>query len=79
MTDVEFDPARFTEARARTYHAFMLGVKWFAIHLAAILSFLVLTFCTSAGWGWGLCAAIVVVAAGAWAMTHGLNHSSVGG
>lgn len=58
------------------YHRFMLAVKWFGIHLAALLALLTLWFCTPAGFVAGLIAAIVVVAVGAYAMTHGLNHSS---
>jgi len=63
---------------AQNYHRFMLTVKWFSIHAAAVLIFLVLWFCTSAGFGWGLLAGLVVFGAGVYAMTHGLSHSSEG-
>ncbi len=65
-------------AHARNYHRFMLGVKWFAIHAAALIAFLTLWFCTSAGFGGGLFAGVVVVGIGVYAMNHGLSHSSEG-
>jgi hypothetical protein len=61
---------------ARTYHGFMLGVKWMAIHLAVILVFLVLWFCTSAGFLGALIGALLVLGAGVFAMSHGLAHST---
>ncbi len=64
------------EVHAETYHRFMLGVKWMAIHLAVLLVFLVLWFCTSAGFLWALIAGAIVFGAGAYAMTHGLAHST---
>ncbi|HEY1559573.1 MAG TPA: aa3-type cytochrome c oxidase subunit IV [Caulobacteraceae bacterium] len=61
---------------AETYHRFMLGVKWMAIHLAVLLVFLVLWFCTSAGFLTALIAALIVFGAAIYAMTHGLAHST---
>jgi hypothetical protein len=61
---------------AQTYHRFMLGVKWMAIHLAVLLVFLILWFCTSAGFFAALIAALIVLGAGIYAMTHGLAHST---
>lgn len=61
---------------ANTYHRFMLGVKWAMIHMAALLTFLVLGFATNAGFFAGLVAGLVVFLIGVWAMRHGLNHSS---
>ena len=61
---------------AVTYHRFMLGVKWMAIHVAAIMVFLVLAFATGAGFFVGVIGGAVVVAIGAYAMGHGLSHSS---
>ena len=58
------------------YHRFMLGVKWFGIHMAALIVLLTLWFCTPAGFGGGLFAALIVAAIGVFAMTHGLNQSS---
>ena len=58
------------------YHRFMLGVKWAGIHLAALITFLTLWFCTSAGFGWALIAGAVLLGAGVYAMNHGLNHTS---
>jgi hypothetical protein len=61
---------------ARTYHGFMLGLKWVCIGLGTMVAFLVVWFATPGGfWGGLLCAAIVL-AGGAWAMNHGLNHST---
>jgi hypothetical protein len=61
-----------------TYHRFMLAVKWFGIHLAAVIALLTLWFATPAGFGGGLFAAVVIVAIGAYAMNHGMEHSSEG-
>jgi hypothetical protein len=63
---------------AETYHRFSLAVKWFVIHFAAVVIFLTLWFATPAGFGWGLIAGLVVLAAAVWAMRHGLAHSSEG-
>jgi hypothetical protein len=59
-----------------TYHRFMMGVKWFAIHFFALAAFLTLWFCTPAGFWAGLFTGIVIFAAGVYAMTHGMAHSS---
>ncbi len=64
---------------AATYHQFMLGVKWAAICLASILVFLVVGFATPAGVLAGLIGGGVVFAIGAYAMNHGLAHSSEAG
>ena len=61
---------------AATYHRFMLGVKWTAIHMAALMTFLTLWFATPAGFGWGLVTGLVVLAIGIYAMNHGLAHST---
>jgi hypothetical protein len=63
---------------AYTYHRFMLGVKWFAIHAAALIVLLTLWFCTTAGFGWGLIAGLIVYGVGVYAMNHGLSHTSEG-
>lgn len=63
---------------AHTYHRFMLAVKWFGIHFAALVVFLTLWFCTPAGFGWGLVAGLIILAVGVYAMNHGLNHTSEG-
>lgn len=76
MADIATDPESILEAHGRTFHGFTLGVKVFCAHLAVIMTFLVITFCTTAGWGVGLVAAIIVAAAAIWALTHGLNHST---
>ena len=66
------------EMHATAYHRFMLGLKWCAIHLAALITFLTIWFCTSAGFWSGLLAGVVVFAVGVWAMNHGLAHSTEG-
>jgi hypothetical protein len=79
MSDVDLSEEGQFQAHAHTFHSFMLGVKWFCIHLATLLAFLVITFCTGAGWGVGLLAAVVVLAVGIYAMNHGLAHSTEDG
>ena len=76
MTDVRTDPEGILEAHGRTFHGFTLGVKIFCAFLAVTMTFLVISFATPAGWGWGLIAAIIVAAAAIFALTHGLNHST---
>ena len=66
------------EVHERTYHRFMLGVKWFAIHCAVIAVFFGMWLASPAGFGWALIAAVIVGAVGIWAMRHGLAHSSEG-
>ncbi len=69
------DEAEFA-VHAMTFHHFMLGVKWAAIHLASVLVFLVVAFATSAGLLAGLVAGVVVYAVGLFVMNHGLAHST---
>ncbi len=71
-----YTPRAELMVHARNYHRFMLGVKWFSLHVTAIVVFLTLSFCTSAGLGWGLLAGLVVIGVGVYAMRHGLSHSS---
>jgi hypothetical protein len=59
-----------------SYHRFMLGMKWIAIHLAAVLVFLIVAFATGEGIILGLVAGAVVFALGVYAMRHGLAHST---
>ena len=70
---------REDERRAATYHRFMVAVKWFGLHCAVLGVFFTLWFATSAGFWAGLIAALVVLAAGVYAMTHGMAHSSEAG
>jgi len=70
------DPASDLVRHAVTYHRFMLGVKWVAIHFAAVIVFLTLWFATSAGFIGGLVAGLVVWGVGVYAMRHGMAHSS---
>jgi len=79
MSDTNLDENSILATHAHSFHHFTLAVKWVCIHLAALLTFLVISFCTSAGWGLGLAAAIVVVAVGVYAMNHGLAHSTEDG
>jgi len=76
MADVSTDPESILEAHGRTFHGFMLAVKWFCSSMATLMTFLVITFCTSAGWGVALLAAVVVAAIAIYAMNHGLAHST---
>lgn len=63
-------------SHAASYHHFMLGVKWVAIHLAAGLTFATLWFATPAGFFGGLIVGVVVYAVGVWAMNAFLAHST---
>ncbi|HEY8003748.1 MAG TPA: aa3-type cytochrome c oxidase subunit IV [Phenylobacterium sp.] len=47
-----------------TFHLVMNITKWGALHIAALLVFLVLWFCTGAGFLAGLISAIVIMALG---------------
>lgn len=60
----------------RTYHRFMLMVKWAAIHLAVVMVFLTVWFATPGGFMGGLVSAVIVAALGIYAMRHGLAHST---
>jgi hypothetical protein len=61
---------------ARTYHGFMLGVKWFCIHLGALLVLLITWFATPVGFFGALALALIAYAVAIWAMNHGLSHST---
>lgn len=61
---------------ARTYHGFMLGMKWVCIGLGTLISLLVVWFATPLGFWGGLFCGAVILAGGAWAMNHGLNQST---
>jgi len=63
-------------AHASTYHRFMLGVKWAAIHLATIIVFLTVWFCSPGGFWGGLVSGAVVFAACTFAMKAFLAHST---
>jgi hypothetical protein len=76
MADVSTESESVLQAHGRTFHGFMLGVKWFCSTLATLMTFLVISFCTSAGWGVALLAAIIVAAVAIFAMNHGLAHST---
>ena len=70
------DPVEDFAVRAVSYHRFMLGVKWVAIVLGAVVLSLVISFCTQAGIIAGVFAGLIVVAIGAWAMRAFLAHST---
>jgi hypothetical protein len=74
--DPRIDPTTEIIRHADTYHRFMLGVKWAMIHLASVISFLVVAFATGGGLLGGLAVGVVVFLLGVWAMRHGLQHSS---
>jgi hypothetical protein len=64
------------QRHARTYHGFMLGVKWFCIHLATLLTLLIIWFATPAGFVGAVVGAAIVYAAAIWAMNQFLAHST---
>lgn len=71
-----YDRRRDFRIKAGSYHHFMLGVKWAAITVASILTFLILSFATTASVIGGLVAGGVVFAVGVYALRHGLAHST---
>ena len=70
MNDVEY------AVHAQTYHRFMLGVKWAAIHIASALAFLIVGFATPAGLLAGLVVGALTLGVGVYVMNHGLAHST---
>ncbi|HEY2708680.1 MAG TPA: hypothetical protein VGI95_11570 [Caulobacteraceae bacterium] len=70
------EPDAIAVDHAHSFHGFMLGLKWVCIGLGTLLTFLLLTFATPAGFGWGLLGGVVVLALGIYAMNHGLSHST---
>jgi ABC-type polysaccharide/polyol phosphate export permease len=70
------DPVTDFNTRAATYHRFMLGVKWTLVTLAAVLVTLTLMFAANAGFIGSVVVGALIFAAGAYAMRHGLAHSS---
>ncbi|HVM98832.1 MAG TPA: aa3-type cytochrome c oxidase subunit IV [Caulobacteraceae bacterium] len=63
-------------SHARTYHGFMLGMKWACIHLGALITLLIMWFATPVGFLAALITAAIVYGVGIWAMNHGLAHST---
>jgi hypothetical protein len=61
---------------ARTYHRFTMLVKWSLITLAAVITFLTLYTATNASFVGALVVGLVIFGLGAYAMRHGLAHSS---
>jgi ABC-type polysaccharide/polyol phosphate export permease len=70
------DPVHDFEVRAESYHRFMLGVKWVALDLGAMIAALTVAFCTTAGLGAGIVLGAIVFAIGAWAIHSFLGHST---
>jgi hypothetical protein len=52
------------EQQIRAYHGFMLGLRYIVLALIVSGSFLVLAFCTSAGWGVSAFVALVELIVG---------------
>jgi hypothetical protein len=48
----------------RTYHGFLLGLRYVVMHFIVIASFLILAFCTGAGFWGGAAAALVALLIG---------------
>jgi hypothetical protein len=61
---------------AESYHRFMLGLKWTVFTLASLIVWLTVWFATPAGFLSGLIAGALVLIVGAYAMRHGLAHST---
>ena len=61
---------------ARTYHQITKTVKWLLVCGASLGVFLVLYFATTASFLGSLAVGLVIFALGAYAMRHGLAHSS---
>ena len=57
-----------------TFHLVMNITKWGALHIAALLVFLVLWFCTDAGFVTGLISGIVVMVLGIVFLRRGRGH-----
>jgi hypothetical protein len=57
-----------------TFHLFGALTKWGSLHLATLLVFLVLWFCTGAGFLGALVAAVVVAVLGALLLRGGGGH-----
>jgi hypothetical protein len=52
------------DAKLKSYHGFLLSLRYIALASIVVISFLVLTFCTTAGWGAGLFVAAIELAVG---------------
>jgi thiamine transporter ThiT len=57
-------------ANKAAYHGFTIAYKWGSLHLAAIILWLVLWFCTPAGFWSGLIAGVVLFVVGAVVLTR---------
>jgi hypothetical protein len=58
------------EEHERTYSGFLKLTKWGSLYLAALLVFLVLWFCTGAGFLGGLISAVVLLVVGTLALSE---------
>jgi hypothetical protein len=58
------------EEHERTYSGFLKLTKWGSLYLAALLVFLVLWFCTGAGFLGGLISAVVLAVLGTLALSE---------
>ena len=52
------------EQQIRTYHSFMVGLRYIMLALIVSITFLILAYGSDAGWGVGLFVAIVELAVG---------------
>ena len=76
-TDTRLSPqAADFITHARTYHRFATAVKWAIVVHAAVISTLVLFFATGASFLGSLVVGLIIFGLGAYAMRHGLAHSS---
>jgi hypothetical protein len=76
MDDTDTPASEAFAAHAQTYHRFTLAVKWVLIVHAALITFLVLYFATSASFLGAFVVGAIIFGGGAWAMRHGLSQSS---
>ena len=53
-----------TRQQLRTYHGFLIGLRYMVLHLIVVISFLVLAFCTGAGVPGGAFVALILLAVG---------------
>lgn len=58
-------------AQQATFHAVMIGTKWASLAVAAMVLFLTLWFCTTAGFLTALVAAVALVAIGIFFLRSG--------
>ena len=64
LTDEQDAGSTDLSQQLRTYHGFLIGIRYVVLAFIVAGSFLILTFCTGAGFWGGLVVAAIVVIAG---------------